>query len=457
MTGFLWSDDADAFFGEQPNAGLNKSNTPSKSQDKLTSNSASNAKSKSPAKAISKPRAGTSSEAPLSVAQLNAWIKNAIEQTVPTFWLAGEIGNLNQSASGHVYLTIKDASSQVSAVLWRSTFERIGMDLREGMAVLVQGRIEVYGPRGTYQVIITRMEQQGLGALQAAFRRLHAKLEKEGLFAHERKKLLPAFPTRIGFVTSPSGAAIHDFTQVLKRRWPGASVLIIPSRVQGDGAAHEIAEGIRVAAQIKPALDVLVVGRGGGSLEDLWCFNEEEVVRAVAACPLPTVSAVGHEIDVTLCDLAADVRALTPSEAAERIVPSRDDVFETLVGVQRRLDTLLLHRLSQAELRLQSIASRPIFQSPERLLETPMQRLDDLHESLDGVIDELMQSRSEQLERVSQVLDAISPLKTLARGYSVTLDDRSNKVIMSTEHIKPGQLVRTKLSDGEFLSKIVED
>jgi len=456
VTGFLWSDDADAFFGEQPKAGPSKNDLSPKSTDKPIAKTAATPSAKSPAKAPAKLRPGTSSDAPLSVAQLNAWIKNAIEQTVPTFWLAGEIGNLNQSASGHVYLTIKDAASQVSAVLWRSTFERIGMDLREGMAVLVQGRIEVYGPRGTYQVIITRMEQQGLGALQAAFRRLHAKLEKEGLFAPERKKSLPTYPTRIGFVTSPSGAAIHDFTQVLKRRWPGASVLIIPSRVQGEGAAQEIAEGIRVAALLKPALDVLVVGRGGGSLEDLWCFNEEVVVRAVAACPLPTVSAVGHEIDVTLCDLAADVRALTPSEAAERIVPSRDDVFETLTGVQRRLDTLLLNRLTQAEMRLQSVASRPILQSPERLLETPTQRLDDLHESLDGVIDELMQSRTEQLERVSQVLDAISPLKTLARGYSVTLDAQSDKVIMSTEHVKPGQLVRTKLSDGEFLSKVVE-
>ncbi len=443
MTGFLWSDDADAFFGEQPKARTNQNDRSDRPPIAP------------PAKASSKTRPGTSSDAPLSVAQLNAWIKNAIEQTVPTFWLAGEIGNLNHSASGHVYLTIKDATSQVSAVLWRSTFERIGMDLREGMAVLVQGRIEVYGPRGTYQVIITRMEQQGLGALQAAFRRLHAKLEKEGLFAPERKKPLPAFPSRIGFVTSPSGAAIHDFTQVLKRRWPGASVLIIPSRVQGDGAALEIAEGIRVAALLKPALDVLVVGRGGGSLEDLWCFNEEVVVRAVAACPLPTVSAVGHEIDVTLCDLAADVRALTPSEAAERIVPSRDDVLESLAAVQRRLDSLLLHRLSQAETRLQSIASRTVLQSPERLLETPTQRLDVIHETLDNMIDVIIQSRTEQLERVSQVLDAISPLKTLARGYSVTLDAASDKVIMSIEHVKPDQLIRTKLCDGEFLSKIV--
>ena len=450
MTGFLWSDDADAFFGETPKADGGKPRPQSKST------SSESLAPKNLAKGLAKPKLGTSSDAPLTVAQLNQWIKNAIEQTVPTFWLAGEIGNLNQSASGHVYLTIKDSASQISAVIWRSTFERIGIDLREGMAVLVQGRIEVYGPRGTYQLIINRMEQQGLGALQAAFRRLHAKLEKEGLFAAERKKPLPTFPIRIGFVTSPSGAAIHDFTQVLKRRWPGASVLIIPSRVQGDGAAAEIAEGIRVAALVRPALDVLVVGRGGGSLEDLWCFNEEIVVRAIAACPLPTVSAVGHEVDVTLCDLAADVRALTPSEAAERIVPSREEIFDTLAGVQRRLDTLLVHRLSQAELRLQSMASRPILQSPERLLETPTQRLDDLHESLDSMIDGVIQSRTEQLERVSQVLDAISPLKTLARGYSVTLDAENDKVIMSLEHVKPGQLIRTKLCDGEFVSKVLD-
>lgn len=432
MTGFLWSDDADAFFGDSPK----------KEPIDLTPKRASKAK----------PRPGTSSDAPLNVTQLNAWIKQAIDAAVPTFWLSGEIGNLNQSASGHVYLTIKDATSQISAVLWRSTFERIGMDLREGMAVLVQGRIDVYGPRGTYQIIINRMEQQGLGALQAAFRRLHAKLEKEGLFAAERKKQLPLFPTRIGFVTSPSGAAIHDFTQVLKRRWPGASVLIIPSRVQGEGAAAEIASGIRVAQRLRPALDVLVVGRGGGSLEDLWCFNEEVVVRAVAECSLPTISAVGHEIDITLCDLAADVRALTPSEAAERVAPSRDEIQDSLSAVRRRLDTLMMHRLSQAETRLNSILSRPIFKSPERSLETPMQRLDDLHEALDTAIDNVIQSRHELLQRNSSVLEAISPLKTLARGYSVTIDANSGQLITSEKQIQPGQKVRTKLGDGEFTS-----
>ncbi|MFY8200138.1 MAG: exodeoxyribonuclease VII large subunit [Pirellula staleyi] len=443
MTGFLWSDDADAFFDEKPK------------QDSVELDSKRSGPPPAQPKPDAKPKPGASSAAPLSVGQLNAWVKRAIDDSVPMFWLAAEIGNLNRSASGHVYLTLKDATSQVSAVLWRSTLERLGMDLREGMAVLVQGRIDVYGPRGTYQVIINRMEQQGLGALQAAFRRLHAKLDKEGLFAAERKKSLPQFPTRIGFVTSPSGAAIHDFTQVLKRRWPGASVLIIPSRVQGEGAANEIAEGIRVAAQIRPTLDVLVVGRGGGSLEDLWCFNEEVVVRALVACPLPTISAVGHEIDVTLSDLAADVRALTPSEAAERVAPSRVEIADVLLGIRQRIDTLMMHRISQAEMRLRSVISRPVFASPERSLETPMQRLDDLHEALDNAIDANIQTRAERLERLSSVLDAISPLKTLARGYSVTLDTNTGLVISSAKQLRIGQEIQTILNDGKFVSQVL--
>ena len=453
MTGFLWSDDADAFFGNEPEKkplDLNPKRTPT---PPAKPPAASKAKAPSkPAKEPSKP--GSTSETPLSVGQLNAWIKRSIDESVSTFWLAGEIGNLNPSASGHVYLTIKDSTSQISAVLWRSTFERLGIDLREGMAVLVQGRIDVYGPRGTYQVIISRVEQQGIGKLQAAFKRLHLKLAQEGLFDAERKKSLPRFPTRIGFVTSPSGAAIHDFVQVVRRRWPGASVLLIPARVQGEGAAEEIVRGIQVAQRLRPLLDVLVVGRGGGSLEDLWCFNEEIVVRAVAACSLPTISAVGHEIDVTLCDLAADIRALTPSEAAERVVPSRDEILDALAATQRRIDMLMMHRIHQGEQRLQSILSRPIFASPERSLETPTMRLDDVHQALDEAMDAMIQARNEQLERASSVLDAISPLKTLSRGYSVTMDSKTGSVITHSKQVKPGQKLTTKLANGEIQSEV---
>ncbi|MBU6175871.1 MAG: exodeoxyribonuclease VII large subunit, partial [Planctomycetes bacterium] len=277
MTGFLWGEEADAFF----EAGKSESFS---------------AKGKKKTDSI---QAGTNQDSPLTVTQLNTWIKRTLEKNIPTIWIEGEIGSLTRSNAGHIYLNLKDSESQIACVVWRSTLERIDVDLSEGMAVLVQGRIDVYPPRGNYQLVVQRVEQQGLGALQAAFKRLFQRLAKEGLFAPERKKSLPALPMRIGFVTSPAGAAIHDFNQVLKRRWPLASVLIIPARVQGDGAAEDIVRGIDIAAKIRPQLDVLVVGRGGGSQEDLWCFNEEIVVRAIANCPLPTISAVGHEIDVT--------------------------------------------------------------------------------------------------------------------------------------------------------------
>lgn len=441
MTGFLWSDDADAFFGEDSGAASKP------------------AKGGSPARKSPREKTtvqlGATSESPLNVSQLNAMVKRAIDASIQTFWLAGEIGTLMQSSSGHVYLTIKDNANQISAVIWRSTMERVGIDLREGMAVLVQGRLDVYGPRGAYQVVISRLEEQGVGALQQAFRRLYAKLDAEGLFSAERKKELPAFPTRIGFVTSPNGAAIRDFIEVLRRRWPGASVLVVPARVQGEGAAADIAKGIRIAAMIRPKLDVLVVGRGGGSLEDLWAFNEEVVVRAIVNCPLPTVSAVGHEIDVTLSDLAADVRALTPSEAAERIVPSRDELVDSLNAVRLRLDSLITNRIAQYELRLNGIATRPILQDPSRLLETMTQQVDDLHQASDLAIDQILQLQSQKMERLAQVLDAISPLKTLARGYSVTTEATSGKLAKAAS-LKTGQLIKTRLEDGIVTSEVKE-
>ncbi len=330
MTGFLFGDDADEFF----------------SKDKKSSAKKSNAEA-------SQSAPGTSDETPLSVSQLTAWIKRTLDQNIASFWIAGEVSNVTKATSGHVYLTIKDANSQIGAVLWRSSWEKCKFDIKEGMAVLGMGKLDVYGPRGTYQVVLQRLEPQGLGPLQIAFRKLHAKLAAEGLFNQDRKRPLPRFPNRIGFVTSPQGAAIHDFLEVLRRRWPQMSVLVIPAKVQGSGAAEEIAQGIELANRIEPPLDVLVVGRGGGSIEDLWAFNEEVVVRAVAASKIPVVSAVGHEIDVTLCDLVADVRALTPSEAAERIAPSRDEILETLQSSQLRLTSIAVppenrHRRSVA-------------------------------------------------------------------------------------------------------------
>lgn len=435
MSGFLWSEDEEGFFGNDSSGDSTRSG-------------------KKSSRAKSSP--GASSESPLSVTQLNEWIKKLLTQSIPTVWVSGEIGNLVQSSAGHVYFTLKDASGQLAAVLWRSTWEKLGIDLREGMAVILQGRIDVYAPRGTYQIVVQKIEEQGVGALQAAFRRLFAKLQKEGLFEPERKKLLPRFPQRIGFVTSPSGAAIHDFAQVLRRRWPLATVLIIPAKVQGEGAAEEIARGIEVAAVLRPALDVLVVGRGGGSLEDLWAFNEEVVVRALAACPIPTISAVGHEIDVTLCDLAADVRALTPSEAAERVAPSRDEFVDYLDNTRERLALAVQGQWDRAAAKLESLSSRPILEDPDRLLELPTQRLDEVFRDLDNALDRRLEQSQQQLERFAQVVDALSPLKTLSRGYSLTTRSQNGSLVSRSTDIEIGESVVTQLSEGRIVSTVTE-
>lgn len=431
MTGFLWGGDADEFFSTK-------------------------GKSPGPAKPAKPPSPGSSDESPLSVSQLNAWIKRTLDQSIPGFWLAGEVSNVMQSNAGHVYLTLKDETNQISAVIWRSTWEKYKFDLREGMAVLCSGKIDVYGPRGAYQMVVSRIEQQGLGPLQIAFRKLHAKLEAEGLFRSERKRPLPRFPERIGFVTSPRGAAIHDFLEVLRRRWPQANVLVIPSRVQGEGAALEIAQGIELAGRIDPPLDVLIVGRGGGSIEDLWAFNEEVVVRAIAACPIPTVSAVGHEIDVTLCDLAADVRALTPSEAAERVVPNRDEILEVIASTQMRLAMLMGHKVRELDARLIGMATRPVIVQPERMLDTATQRIDDAERKLHDTIAKTMDHRQHAFEKTANRLDAMSPLKTLARGYSVTTDQATGALLTHVDEARAGQSIVTRVSDGILKSQITE-
>jgi exodeoxyribonuclease VII large subunit len=426
MTGFLWGDEADAFFESDPKK---TSATPS--------------------------RPGCDHENPLTVTQINAWIKKTLDRGIPVFWLAGEVGSITQSGAGHIYLTIKDDTNQVSAVIWRSTWDKCRFDLREGSAVLCMGKIDVYGPRGSYQIVVQKIEPQGIGALQIAFRKLHAKLEAEGLFRPERKRPLPNFPRRIGFVTSPHGAAIHDFLEVLRRRWPSTDVLVIPAKVQGAGAAEQIARGIELAGRIRPPLDVLIVGRGGGSIEDLWCFNEEIVVRAVAASPIPTVSAVGHEIDVTLCDLAADVRALTPSEAAERVVPNRDELSELLHNAQHRLRLLMLHKLRDLQTRLSGVLARPLFENPQQMFDTAAQKLDEAERRLHDGVAKRMDSLDRAFETATARLESLSPIRTLARGYSFTTDPQTGDVLLSTRDIQPDQRIQTTLSDGLILSQVL--
>ena len=265
----------------------------------------------------------------LTVSELTSLVRTSIESEFPDLWLEGEISNLRLPGSGHVYCTLKDESSQIRAVLFRSSAMRVRFSLQEGMQVIVRGRLTVYEPRGEYQIVLEAVEPKGIGALQLAFEQLKERLAAEGLFDESRKKPLPAFPRSVGVVTSLSGAAIRDILAVFRRRWPTVHVIIAPVQVQGEGAGEQIAEALDLL-NTQGAVDVIIVGRGGGSLEDLWSFNEEVVVRAIANSRIPVVAAVGHEIDVTLADFAADVRAPTPSAAAETVVPVLAEVVERL-------------------------------------------------------------------------------------------------------------------------------
>ena len=274
---------------------------------------------------------------PLTVSELTGQVKDLLEGAFPQVWVTGEISNCARPRSGHCYLTLKDDQSQLPAVIWRPTMARLRFELHDGLEVICRGNLGVYPPQGKYQLIVQEIQPKGIGALELALRQLREKLAREGLFDPARKRPLPRFARKIAVVTSPSGAAIRDFLEVLRRRWRGTDVLIVPVRVQGEGAGEEIAAAIDQVNRLRATIDCLVVTRGGGSLEDLWAFNEEIVCRAIYHSRIPVVSAIGHEIDVTLSDLVADVRALTPSEAAERVAPAAEEIAAQLAHFGRRL------------------------------------------------------------------------------------------------------------------------
>jgi exodeoxyribonuclease VII large subunit len=390
-----------------------------------------------------------------SVAQLTDGIKETLADSFSGVWVSGELCEVSRPGSGHVYLSLKDETAQIRGVVWRSTASRLTFEPREGQQVVCCGDVDVYPPRGSYQLIIRHMEPLGLGALQLAFRQLRERLAAEGLFDPRWKKTLPAFPRKIAFVTSPTGAAVRDFLQVASRRWRGIQLLVIPARVQGEGAAEEIVRGIEAAHRLPEPPDVIVVGRGGGSIEDLWCFNEEKVVRAIFAAQIPVVSAIGHEIDITLADLVADVRALTPSEAAERIVPSVDDLRAGLRNYGQRLAQALRARALAARQRLDAFASRRVFRRPFELVQHRTQRLDDLAERARRAMRLQLDQREQRTGALAAQLESLSPLAVLARGYSVTLRADSAVVARDASELSPGDLLRTRLERGEVLSRVV--
>ncbi|RIK86187.1 MAG: exodeoxyribonuclease VII large subunit [Planctomycetota bacterium] len=395
-----------------------------------------------------------SGEQVLTVSQLTALLKGVVEDAFPSVWVAGEISNFSQPQSGHCYLTLKDDGAQLRAVIWKNTAARLKMRLHDGLEVVCRGRLDLYPPRGSYQLVIDELQPKGMGALELALRQLREKLQREGLFDARRKRPLPAFPRRIGVVTSPTGAAIRDFLQVLRRRWRGVEVLVFPARVQGECAADEIAAAIGLANRVAPRIDVLVVTRGGGSLEDLWCFNEETVVRAIAGSAIPTVSAVGHEIDVTLSDLAADVRALTPSEAAERIVPSTQDVAELVRGLRVRLTRAITHRVAQLRSRVEAVGSRPALARPLEGIHLRGRRLDELSLRMNAAVKASLRDRQAAVAGAAGKLESLSPLAVLARGYSLTYAADGERLIVDADSLRPGDLLSTQFHRGSATSVV---
>ena len=437
----------------------------------------------------------------LTVSELTTRVKRALETRVGLVWVEGEITNLRLQASGHCYFTIKDESTQLSCVLFRGTRAPQRELMEDGQKVVLHGDLTVYEPRGQYQLIVQKVELQGVGELQAKFEKLKLKLKAEGLFDSEAKKEIPRYPERLGIVTSLSGAALRDVLHVTRRRQPSLQIVLVASRVQGQGAADEIAKGVGLLntwSKQRP-LDLILVTRGGGSLEDLWAFNEETLARAIFASDIPVVSAIGHEIDFTISDFVADVRAATPSAAAEIITAGAVALRETLTDTGGRLGRLMNRRHEYLLDRLGTVSHRLLRCHPRRNLQARMQRVDELHDDLlrasqslwksgehcwRGLAERLLRvqpkltlkRRSERLIQLTQRLQEhaiqrrekasqgvarladrlrlLGPENVLARGYSITQDALTGRVIRSPKEVKSGQSMRTRVVGGGIDSTV---
>jgi exodeoxyribonuclease VII large subunit len=419
----------------------------------------------------------------LSVSDLTSQIRRLLEQRVGAVWVGGEVSNLRAQSSGHIYFTLKDAGAQLSCVCFRDAARESRALLADGQQVILQGDVTVYEVRGQYQLVVQQIELRGVGALQIAFEKLKLKLAAEGLFALERKRPLPKYPQRIGLVTSPTGAAIRDVLHVVQRRNPGLEIILAPCRVQGEGAAAEIAEAIRLLNDFNlslvnrhSSLDLILITRGGGSLEDLWAFNEEAVARAIFESAIPVVSAVGHEIDFTISDFVADVRAATPSAAAEIIT---EGVFASREFVSDAMDVMrqrVRQRIAREREDFDSLTGRLARAHPRRRLNESLQRLDDLQSGMLRCVKssarnravalknlngrflrvrpaQLLKQRREMLRQVERRLNLLGPEQVLARGYSITTDAATGTVLREAKKVKAGQRLKTRLKSGEVSSR----
>lgn len=393
----------------------------------------------------------------LTVSQLNRQARTLLESHFDNVWVEGEVSNFAAPSSGHWYFSLKDGGAQVRCAMFRNRNQRVKVTPKNGDAIRMRCRVSLYEGRGEFQLIAEYLEPAGAGALQAAFEILKAKLDQEGLFDPAGKQPLPKSISALGVITSPTGAAIHDILTVLERRCPAIAVYIIPVTVQGDKAAMEISRAIEQANQWneegKVSLDALIVGRGGGSLEDLWAFNEEPVARALAASKLPTVSAVGHEIDFTIADMAADHRAATPSAAAELLSPDQQQWHIQLQEMEQKLQTLIRKKLSDATRELEHLRRR--LRHPGHQLREQSQRLDSLEQRLQSAMQRKLQEAGTRLAHLAQMLDSYSPLSTLQRGYAI-VTDASGGVVTDASTLSIGDKVEARLAKGRLTLTVDE-
>ena len=432
----------------------------------------------------------------LSIKEVNRYIRMKMEgdARLQDVWLRGEISNFTHHSSGHMYFTLKDSDSRIRTIMFASHNQKLAFRPKEGTKVIARGNITVYERDGQYQFYALHMQPDGIGSLFMAFEQLKERLNAEGLFGQERKRSIPRYPAAIGVITSPTGAAVRDILITLRRRQPGVTVLLYPVLVQGTQAAGSIAQAIE-AMNRSGEVDVLIVGRGGGSLEELWAFNEEVVARAIAASTIPIISAVGHETDFTISDFVADLRAPTPTAAAELAVANREELRQHLTHVNRRLQSAMNRLLNQNQERLLRAQQSAVFRKPEQLMmkhadkvarlqeqltyrlqliqgqssqrwkelrgrlreQTPVHQVRAARKRLDGNQHQLVQSmaaiaKQKRMEAAGMIrqLDALSPLKIMSRGYSLVYDEQEAKLIRSIEEVQPGDVVRVKLSDGQL-------
>jgi exodeoxyribonuclease VII large subunit len=409
-----------------------------------------------------------------AVAEITRLIKTTLENEFGNIWIEGEISNLRKPSSGHLYFTLKDETSQMRAVLFRGA--RTSLEIRDGMKVRAYGQITVYERSGDYQVIVRKIEDAGKGQLQAAFEALKKKLSEEGLFDAARKKPIPILPQHVGVVTSPTGAAIRDILNVVSRRFPNLHILIAPVKVQGEGAAEQIARAIDFLNE-RGGIDVMIVGRGGGSLEDLWCFNEEVVARAIARSKIPVISAVGHEIDFTISDFVADMRAPTPSAAAELVVGQKEAFEEHVKEMARRLERGLKASWLEWKNRLTAAARSYVFREPQNLVQQFVQRIESYRMRMSHELTQVVQVRQQQLDelnmkmsyrmetrrqvlaqdlkRLSAQLTALSPLAVLDRGFSITWRE-NGEILRRLDGVEIGEQLQTQVSNGMIKSRVTE-